>query len=105
MSDDGERQYRVPAEVMCEYVLLVLEEAGGTVGSRHLGRELTKIIALEDGTTALSAIKEASSAEEENVSSMTASVVVTLLFLLARIHSTFQMLPVHHPSSSLLLAI
>lgn len=55
---DGPRQHKVPAEVLCEYVIHLVEEAGGTVGSRHLGRELARIVPREDGTTALAVIKE-----------------------------------------------
>lgn len=51
---------RVPPEVICETITHLLKEEGGTIRSRDLGRALHKTPILDNGTTVLAVIKEAS---------------------------------------------
>lgn len=54
----GGRILKVAPEILCQVVIKLMEQRGGTIESRDLGRELNRIRVGEDGTTALSVIKE-----------------------------------------------
>lgn len=54
----GGRKLKVAPEILCQVVIKLMEQRGGTIESRDLGRELNRISVGEDGTTALSVIKE-----------------------------------------------
>lgn len=54
----GGRNLKVAPEILCQVVIKLIEQRGGSIESRDLGRELNRISVDEDGTTALSVIKE-----------------------------------------------
>ncbi|CAB1116077.1 unnamed protein product [Ectocarpus sp. CCAP 1310/34] len=54
----GANKVKVAPEILCQVVMKLVEQQGGSINSRLLGRELNKISVDEDGTTALSVIKE-----------------------------------------------
>ncbi|CAM9581924.1 unnamed protein product [Ectocarpus sp. 13 AM-2016] len=54
----GANKVKVAPEILCQIVMKLVEQQGGSINSRLLGRELNKISVDEDGTTALSVIKE-----------------------------------------------
>ncbi len=44
-------------EILCQVVIKLIEQRGGSIESRDLGRELNRISVDEEGTKALSVIK------------------------------------------------
>lgn len=57
---------KVAPEILCQVVMKLVEQQGGSINSRLLGRKLNKISVDEDGTTALSVIKEVRPGEEQD---------------------------------------
>lgn len=60
----GVRNLKVAPEILCQVVIKLMEQRGGSIESRDLGRELNRISVDEDGTTALSVIKEVRGAKQ-----------------------------------------
>ncbi|CAM9787899.1 unnamed protein product [Pylaiella littoralis] len=54
----GASNIKVAPEVLCQLVIKLMDQKGGSIMSRELGRELNKIKVDKDGTKALSVIKE-----------------------------------------------
>lgn len=54
----GAVNVKVAPEILCQVVIKLMDQRGGSILSRELGRELNNIIIDEDGTKALSVIKE-----------------------------------------------
>lgn len=48
---------KVAPEILCQVVIKLIEQMGGSIESRDLGRELNRISVDEEGTKALSVIK------------------------------------------------